>query len=219
LAVKSADDVLSVIKAFQMGSRAKLAADVAAINAQNACNNAHSDTAEKRAVQMRAVFCKSDAILATFINHEGYAAKRRSIISLAHDVFYWNAHRKQEFLRATTAHTLSQRPASAATICSWESLIRSSVRTTKNEAPPANAQPSGKEGPPDPEGCCGEETGAGEAEHMTEASPSSSVTSSKGCTWVRMKANTMGMGPARVLLISLFRTELTRMRPIRFRDE
>jgi len=90
-------------------------------------------------VQMRAVTCKSEAIHATLINHEAYAAKRRATISLAHDVFYWNAHRKAEFLRSCTAYASSQKRACGDSGKAWSSAL-DALNPSKEEVAGARAR-------------------------------------------------------------------------------
>ncbi|KAL7575746.1 hypothetical protein ACA910_003078 [Epithemia clementina (nom. ined.)] len=122
-AVGAAEDVRSAIRASRTAANAKAAADAAAMSAQSACGNGNFATMEEaRAAQTRLSIAQSHAIHAAVVDHEAKSVKRRATLALAHDVKYWNVHRKRELLKSCLSFARFQHEATRRGVDAWSTL-------------------------------------------------------------------------------------------------
>jgi hypothetical protein len=122
-AVAAADEVRDAVKASRTASRAKNAAEIAAGNADQACQTTtFSNQDEARNAQVRASKLRSQAIHAAVVEYEAVTAKRQAAVALARDVKCWNVHRKQQLKRTCLEVVKSHQKLARDSISAWESL-------------------------------------------------------------------------------------------------
>lgn len=122
-AVGASEDVRSAIRAAKTAANAKAAADAAALSAQSACSDGTFATLEEaKTAQTRSSIAQSHAIHAAVVDHEAKAVKRRATLALAHDVIYWNVHRKRELLRSCLSFARFQHEATRRAVDAWSTL-------------------------------------------------------------------------------------------------
>ena len=130
-AVSAAEDVRSTVRAARTAANAKVAASSAAYAAQTACESGKFNSIdEARAAQTRASIAQSHAIHAAVVEHEAKTVKRRATLALAHDVKYWNVHRKREILKTCIAYARSQHEATRRAVDAWSCLRDGYVGST-----------------------------------------------------------------------------------------
>mmetsp|Transcript_10434 Transcript_10434/g.19518 ORF Transcript_10434/g.19518 Transcript_10434/m.19518 type:complete len:1240 (+) Transcript_10434:95-3814(+) len=117
----SAKDVCGSILAAKTAARAKHTAHLAVKNAIAEEEMLDGD-AEASASHDKVQKCKMQELHAAVIEHEASLAKRHSVVSLAHDVKYWNVRRKQELLSACINVVKEQKSAAVKSLIAWNHL-------------------------------------------------------------------------------------------------
>jgi len=137
-AVSATEDVRSAVRASRTASGAKAAAESAALSAQKSFENFSSQSAvspeDIRIARTRASISHSHAIYAVVIEHEAFCAKRKAALAVAHDVKFWNLHRKREALKMCIDAAESQRNAAKKSSEAWSLLLEGLFGPTFTEA-------------------------------------------------------------------------------------
>ena len=121
-AYSASKDVCGAVEAARTASRAKHTADIAAKNAIQAEKDEKETGEEAKMLQERVSRSQMQALHAAVVEHEAVAAKRRSVISLANDVKYWNTHRKRDLIKACSLVVKEQASAAAQNLNAWTQL-------------------------------------------------------------------------------------------------
>jgi hypothetical protein len=121
-AYSASKDVCGAVEAARTASRAKHTADIAATNAIQAEKDEKETGEEAKMLQERVSRSQMQALHAAVVEHEALAAKRRSVISLANDVKYWNTHRKRDLIKACSRVVKEQASAAAQNLNAWTQL-------------------------------------------------------------------------------------------------
>jgi len=123
-AVAAVTEVRDAVRASHTASRAKSAAFAAAEKAKKAYESCDNSSSKEKIqhTQAEASTAQSHAIYATVVEYEANIAKKRSAVSLAHDVKSWNIHRKKELLQTCVQVAKSQQEACRKAADAWESL-------------------------------------------------------------------------------------------------
>ena len=121
-AYTASKDVCRAVKAAQTASRAKQTADIAVHKAVTTERETCANDEEAKVLHERVSSSKMQALHAAVVDHEASSAKRRSVISLANDVKYWNTHRKRELLQACLDVVKEQRSSAEQNTHAWEQL-------------------------------------------------------------------------------------------------
>lgn len=121
-AVTASDEVCDAVSAAKTASRAKKTADTAVYNLTQLEKEGNERPEDKKNLQERGSKLRMQALHAAVLEHEAESAKKRSVVSLANDVKYWNSHRKRELLHACTKLVRAQKIASEQNLNAWKEL-------------------------------------------------------------------------------------------------
>ena len=119
-AYKASKDVCHAVGTARTASRAKHTADIAVQNATQAESEGSVEDAE--GLHEAVSKAQMQALHAAVVDHEAATAKRRSVISLANDVKYWNKHRKRELIKACSKVIQEQKLAVEQNLKAWNLL-------------------------------------------------------------------------------------------------
>lgn len=121
-AYSASKDVCRAVKVAQTASRAKQTADTAVQNSIKAEKETCATDEEAKVLNERASSAKMQALHACILDQKASLAKGRSVISLANDIKYWNAHRKRELLKACLNVVKEQKCSAEQNIDAWSQL-------------------------------------------------------------------------------------------------
>lgn len=119
----AADEVHDAVKASRTASRAKKAAENAAMRAHQMSETASFATAEEaQQAQSYSSSLRGQAIHAAVVEYEALTAKRQAAMSLARDVKCWNVHRKKQLIRSCCEFIKQNRNVARESKRAWEGL-------------------------------------------------------------------------------------------------
>lgn len=121
-AYSASKDVCGAVEAARTASRAKRTADIAVQNATQAEREVNGTLEETKILQERVSRSQMQALHAAVVEHEAASAKRRSVVSLANDVKYWNTHRKRDLITACSQVVKEQKLSAAQNVKAWTQL-------------------------------------------------------------------------------------------------
>ena len=121
-AYSASKDVCRAVEVAQTASRAKQTADTAVQNAIDAEKETCATDEEAEVLHKRVTSSKTQALYAAVVHQKASSAKRRSVVSLANDIKYWNAHRKHELLKTCLDVVKEQRRSAEDNMNAWKHL-------------------------------------------------------------------------------------------------
>lgn len=121
-AYRASKDVCGAVEAARTATRAKYTADIAVQNATRTEREADSTPEERKILQERVSRSQMQALHAAVVEHEAASAKRRSVVSLANDVKYWNTNRKRDLIMACTKVVKEQKYSASQNVKAWTEL-------------------------------------------------------------------------------------------------
>ena len=121
-AYNASKDVCHAVQAAKVACRAKHTADIAVQKAIEAEMDSDGTLEESKLLHEKVSKSQMQALHAAVVDHEATAAKRRSVVSLANDVKYWNTHRKRDMIKACKHIVEEQKLAAAENMKAWNEL-------------------------------------------------------------------------------------------------